>query len=112
MHDVRADLLDLLDFAPGEHREAVAGVRAELPRADPDHVRLPAGFGEQRQPPQAFDQQPVEATATIAACLTALRTPASASNAATGAESAAAAICSPSFRIPSAASTRAWKSAS
>ena len=32
-----------------------------------------AGFGEQRQPPHAFDQQPVEATATIAACLTALR---------------------------------------
>jgi hypothetical protein len=30
-----------------------------------------AGFGEQRQPPRAFDQQPVEATATIAACLTA-----------------------------------------
>jgi hypothetical protein len=32
-----------------------------------------AGFGELRQPPHAFDQQPVEATATIAACLTALR---------------------------------------
>ncbi|MCS3496313.1 glycosyltransferase involved in cell wall biosynthesis [Bradyrhizobium japonicum] len=32
-----------------------------------------AGFGEQRRPPHAFDQQPVEATATIAACLTALR---------------------------------------
>jgi glycosyltransferase involved in cell wall biosynthesis len=32
-----------------------------------------AGFGEQRQPPRAFDQQPVEATATIAACLTAWR---------------------------------------
>jgi glycosyltransferase involved in cell wall biosynthesis len=32
-----------------------------------------AGFGEQRKPPHAFDQQPVEATATIAACLTALR---------------------------------------
>ena len=31
------------------------------------------GFGEQRKPPRAFDQQPVEATATIAACLTALR---------------------------------------
>jgi glycosyltransferase involved in cell wall biosynthesis len=30
-----------------------------------------AGFGEQRQHPRAFDQQPVEATATIAACLTA-----------------------------------------
>jgi hypothetical protein len=30
-----------------------------------------AGFGEQRQPPRAFDQQPVEATATIAACLAA-----------------------------------------
>src|SRR5205085_2125089 len=27
------------------------------------------GFGELRQPPRAFDQQPVEATATIAACL-------------------------------------------
>src|SRR6202040_2915351 len=32
-----------------------------------------AGFGEQRQPPRAFDQQPLEATATIAACLTAWR---------------------------------------
>lgn len=32
-----------------------------------------AGFGESRQPPCAFDQQPVEATATIAACLKALR---------------------------------------
>jgi glycosyltransferase involved in cell wall biosynthesis len=31
------------------------------------------GFGEQRQHPRAFDQQPVEATATIAACLTAWR---------------------------------------
>jgi glycosyltransferase involved in cell wall biosynthesis len=32
-----------------------------------------AGFSEQRQHPHAFDQQPVEATATIAACLTAWR---------------------------------------
>lgn len=32
-----------------------------------------AGFGERRQRPRAFDQQPVEATATIAACLTAWR---------------------------------------
>ena len=32
-----------------------------------------AGFGELRQLPRAFDQQPVEATATIAACLTAWR---------------------------------------
>jgi glycosyltransferase involved in cell wall biosynthesis len=32
-----------------------------------------AGFGELRQPPRAFDQQPVEAAATIAACLTAWR---------------------------------------
>ncbi len=32
-----------------------------------------SGFGERRQPPRAFDQQPVEATATIAACLTAWR---------------------------------------
>jgi glycosyltransferase involved in cell wall biosynthesis len=32
-----------------------------------------AGFGELRQPPRAFDQQPVEATATIAACLAAWR---------------------------------------
>ncbi|BAL76275.1 glycosyltransferase family 4 protein [Bradyrhizobium cosmicum] len=32
-----------------------------------------AGFGELRQRPRAFDQQPVEATATIAACLTAWR---------------------------------------
>lgn len=32
-----------------------------------------ASFGEQRQQPRAFDQQPLEATATIAACLTAWR---------------------------------------
>jgi glycosyltransferase involved in cell wall biosynthesis len=32
-----------------------------------------AGFGEQRQHPRAFDQQPVEATASIAACLAAWR---------------------------------------
>jgi len=32
-----------------------------------------AGFGELRQHPRTFDQQPVEATATIAACLTAWR---------------------------------------
>src|SRR5205085_5630630 len=32
-----------------------------------------AGFGELRKLPRAFDQQPVEATATIAACLTAWR---------------------------------------
>jgi hypothetical protein len=32
-----------------------------------------SGFGELRQHPRAFDQQPVEATATIAACLAAWR---------------------------------------
>ena len=32
-----------------------------------------AGFGETRQPPQPFDQQPLEAAATIAACLAAWR---------------------------------------
>jgi hypothetical protein len=32
-----------------------------------------AGFGERRQPPRAYDQQPVEATASIAACLAAWR---------------------------------------
>src|SRR5260370_32654881 len=32
-----------------------------------------AGFGELRQHPRTFDQQPVEATATIAACVTAWR---------------------------------------
>jgi glycosyltransferase involved in cell wall biosynthesis len=32
-----------------------------------------AGFGDRREHPRAFDQQPVEATATIAACLTAWR---------------------------------------
>jgi glycosyltransferase involved in cell wall biosynthesis len=32
-----------------------------------------AGFGDQRKHPRAFDQQPVEATATVAACLTAWR---------------------------------------
>jgi glycosyltransferase involved in cell wall biosynthesis len=32
-----------------------------------------AGFGDRREHPRAFDQQPVEATATIGACLTAWR---------------------------------------
>lgn len=32
-----------------------------------------AGFGELREPPRTFDQQPLEATATIAACLAAWR---------------------------------------
>jgi glycosyltransferase involved in cell wall biosynthesis len=32
-----------------------------------------AGFGELRKPPRAFDQQPVDATATSAACLSAWR---------------------------------------
>ena len=32
-----------------------------------------AGFGQTRRPPQAFDQQPLEAAATIAACLVAWR---------------------------------------
>jgi glycosyltransferase involved in cell wall biosynthesis len=32
-----------------------------------------AGFGDRREHPRAFDQQPVEATATIAACLAAWR---------------------------------------
>src|SRR6202034_1218278 len=32
-----------------------------------------AGFGERRKPARAFDQQPVEATATIVACLAARR---------------------------------------
>ena len=31
------------------------------------------GFSERRQEPQAFDQQPLEATATISACLAAWR---------------------------------------
>jgi hypothetical protein len=31
------------------------------------------GFGDKRKPPQAFDQQPLEATATISACLAAWR---------------------------------------
>jgi glycosyltransferase involved in cell wall biosynthesis len=39
------------------------------------HVRPvgTVGFGEQRQQPRSFDQQPVEAAATIAACLAAWR---------------------------------------
>jgi glycosyltransferase involved in cell wall biosynthesis len=42
----------------------------------PSGVFRPVGshsFGDQRQPPRAFDQQPLEATATIAACLAAWR---------------------------------------
>ena len=43
--------------------------------APADHFRPigTAGFGEQRQPPRPFDQQPVEAAATISACLAAWR---------------------------------------
>jgi hypothetical protein len=43
----------------------------------PSGVFRPVGshsFGERRQPPRAFDQQPLEATATIEACLAAWRT--------------------------------------
>ena len=56
--------------------------RAEVPalaHGDADGasgVFRPVGsqsFGEQRQQPRAFDQQPLEATATIAACLAAWR---------------------------------------
>jgi ABC-type uncharacterized transport system substrate-binding protein len=43
-------------------------------------------FGELRKPPGAFDQQPVEATATIAACLTAWRADGDAEWKATAAE--------------------------
>ena len=42
----------------------------------PSGVFRPVGsqsFGDRRQPPRAFDQQPLEATATIAACLAAWR---------------------------------------
>jgi Glycosyl transferases group 1 len=42
----------------------------------PNGVFRPVGsrsFGDRRQPPRAFDQQPLEATATIAACVAAWR---------------------------------------
>src|SRR5882757_7944704 len=53
-----------------------ASIRHRGPRARPSGRRqwlrwLPPAVG--RTPPRAFDQQPVEATATIAACLTAWR---------------------------------------
>src|SRR3954451_23102186 len=43
--------------------------------APTDHFRPigTTGFGELRRPPRAFDQQPLEATATIAACVAAWR---------------------------------------
>jgi glycosyltransferase involved in cell wall biosynthesis len=47
-----------------------------LQTAPAGHFR-PVGsdsFGDQREPPRAFDQQPLEAAASIAACLTAART--------------------------------------
>ncbi len=45
-------------------------------QSTPDGLFRPIGtkgFGEKRQPPRAFDQQPLEATATISACLAAWR---------------------------------------
>lgn len=66
--------------ATGNSAHVSAGLRAlrwlvEIQTSPKGQFR-PVGsatFGEQRKPPLAFDQQPLEATATISACLTAWR---------------------------------------
>ncbi len=62
----------------GRQEYLVAGLRSlrwlMTLQTAPSGVFRPVGshsFGDRRQPPRAFDQQPLEATATVAACLTA-----------------------------------------
>jgi glycosyltransferase involved in cell wall biosynthesis len=64
----------------GRHSYVAAGLRSlrwlMAVQTAPSGVFRPVGsesFGVERQPPRAFDQQPLEATATIAACLAAWR---------------------------------------
>jgi len=64
----------------GRQRYVAAGVRSlrwlMTVQTAPSGVFRPVGshsFGEQRQRPRQFDQQPLEATATVAACLAAWR---------------------------------------
>jgi glycosyltransferase involved in cell wall biosynthesis len=64
----------------GRHSYLAAGLKSlrwlMALQTAPSGVFRPVGsqsFGERRQPPRAFDQQPLEATATIAACLAAWR---------------------------------------
>jgi hypothetical protein len=64
----------------GEPRYVEAGLRSlrwlMRQQATPDGLFRPVGsasFGDQRKAPRAFDQQPLEATATISACLAAWR---------------------------------------
>jgi glycosyltransferase involved in cell wall biosynthesis len=72
--------LMLTGMATQKHAYVEAGLRSlrwlmTQQTAPAGHFRPvgTAGFGEQRKHPRAFDQQPVEATATIAACVTAWR---------------------------------------
>ncbi|MEJ0064266.1 MAG: glycosyltransferase family 4 protein [Caulobacteraceae bacterium] len=68
-------------LAMGERRHVLAGLRSltwltALQTAPAGHFR-PVGsdsFGDLHKPPRPFDQQPLEAAATIAACLAASRT--------------------------------------
>jgi len=68
-------------LATGTPAYVTAGLRSlkwliAVQTAPAGHFR-PVGsdtFGDQRQPPRAFDQQPLEAAATISACLAAGRT--------------------------------------
>ncbi len=66
--------------ATGTHAYLEAGLRSlrwlMTMQATPSGLFRPvgtAGFGDRRQPPKDFDQQPLEATATISACLAAWR---------------------------------------
>jgi hypothetical protein len=68
-------------LATGERRHVLAGLRSltwltALQTAPSGHFR-PVGsdsFGDLHKPPRPFDQQPLEAAATIAACLAASQT--------------------------------------
>lgn len=67
-------------LATGAERHVQVGMRTlrwlmAIQTAPAGHFRPVGsnGFGEKRMPPQAFDQQPLEAAATIAACCAAAR---------------------------------------
>ena len=67
-------------LATGDRRYVEAGLRSlrwlMRRQVTPECLFRPVGsasFGDQRKPPRPFDQQPLEATATISACLAAWR---------------------------------------
>jgi glycosyltransferase involved in cell wall biosynthesis len=73
--------LILTGLATGAKRQVAAGLRSlswlVAQQTAPSGLFRPVGsdsFGDLRKPPRAFDQQPLEAAATISACLAALGT--------------------------------------